>query len=286
MGARLRFKGLAYERCAELPLVIDWLRPLFDKRIRYLDIGSGGESALPSFFLRHTSWDIVCVDKCAWVQRQYELARRVMNERRFRHRFRVINQDLLTTKLPADSFDVITSISVIEHFEGETDSKAMAASARLLRPGGHYVFTTPVNEGHFREYYVQRPVYGESCAAGPVYYQRHYDSARLQSRLIDPTGLDEEYRVFFGDFGFQCFEKVFSATPWPIRTLYRWAQPWFARKFLSYSETPVSRETMGMNTASGVIVVLRKPWESAAQPAPEGRDGRPIDYMCLPDSDA
>jgi len=257
-----RLHGLNYERCAELPFVIDRLRPLFGERLTYLDIGSGGESPLPTYLLRATQWEINCIDKFDWVRSQETYAARVMG-RSASDRFSVQVDDLLTADLPESTFDVITNISVIEHFPGSTDSEAMVRSARLLKPGGTYVLTTLMNDGFFKEHFVQHGVYGEEYRAAPVFYQRHYDVAALEQRLLAPSGLREVERVYFGDYGFQFFERVLQrrlpGPLKPLRALYKWATPHFARRFLTYSDRPISRADMSTNTAAGVIVMLTKP---------------------------
>jgi len=262
LSALNRLHGLNYERCAELPYVIDRLRPRFQERLTYLDIGSGGESPLPTYLLKHTQWSIQCVDKFDWVRRQEEYAKRVLGGTSPNGRFGVRVQDLLAADLPEETFDVITNISVIEHFPGSTDSEAMARSARLLKPGGTYILTTLMNDGFFKEHFVQQDVYGEAFRTEPVFYQRHYDVPNVQRRLIDPSGLREQDRVYFGDYGYQCFERVVQrklpGPLKPLRALYKWATPHFASRFLTYSDRPVSRSDMATNTASGVIVVLTK----------------------------
>jgi SAM-dependent methyltransferase len=260
LRAANRLHGLNYERCAELPFVIDRLRPRFAEHLSYLDIGSGGESPLPTFLLRATNWDVQCIDKFEWVRRQETYAKRVIGEAALNGRFSVQVADLLTADLPEAAFDVITNISVIEHFAGTSDSDAMARSARLLKPGGTYILTTLMNDGFFREHFVQQDVYGEAFRTEPVFYQRHYDVAAVQQRLIAPSGLREVERVYFGDYGYQFFERVLQrrlpGPLKPLRALYKWATPHFARRFLSYSDRPVSRADMMTNTASGVILVL------------------------------
>jgi len=250
-------KGLGYERCAELPWVVDHLAPRFQEEVRYLDIGTG-ESPLPTFLCAQTRWDITCVDKCSWVQQQHQFLQTINGAADHSKRFRVIEADLLETDFPPNSFDVITSISVIEHFEGKSDSEAMKATARLLRPGGSLVLTTLVNEPYFAEFYLARTVYGVENHGSPTFYQRHYDLRSIAERLIEPSGLVEKQRVYFGDYGFQCFEKILQQ-PKPLRVLYLWNKPWLAKTFLSYRSQPVSRKEMRMNTASGLILVLEKP---------------------------
>jgi SAM-dependent methyltransferase len=249
LGLKYQIKGLPYERCAELTWVIQHLEPHFSKPLNYLDIGTG-ESPLPSFLLENTGWNITCLDKCEWVNTQRRFSRPGS-------RFQVLQADLLHSDLPEASFDLITCISVIEHFEGSTDTAAMRAMARLLTPGGRLILTTLINEPYYAEFYLQKTVYGDEFQGAPVFYQRHYDLKGVQERLVDPSGLLEKQRVYFGDYGFQCFERVLQQ-PKPVRALYAWNTPWFAKKYLSYREYPVSRKDMRMNTASGLILVLEK----------------------------
>jgi SAM-dependent methyltransferase len=259
LGVKRTFQSMGYERSGELPLVASRLEPLFGQKLRYLDLGSG-DGVLPSFILRRSAWDVTCVDKFSWVQKQHGLARRAMPAGGYEGRFHVLESDFLATSLPESSFDVITNISVIEHFEGSEDSVAMEKSARLLRPGGLYILTTLMNEGHFKEFFVQNSVYGERYEAKPVFFQRHYDAASFEARIVKPSGLVEKERLYFGDYGFQFCER-FMVVPWPwkpLKIFYQWAAPSFAARFMSYRDYPVSRPDMHMYTASGVFVVLQR----------------------------
>jgi 2-polyprenyl-3-methyl-5-hydroxy-6-metoxy-1,4-benzoquinol methylase len=258
LGLKFFIKGLPYERCAELPFIIDLVQKRFDENLRYLDIGSG-ESPLPTFFLKHSAWDISCVDKFSWVQKQKQFAARIDQGGKANRRCHVFEEDILKTQLlTAESFDIITNISVIEHFEGHQDSVAMEKSAKLLKPGGMYILTTLINDGFFKEFFLEKNVYGENFSQKPVYYQRHYDLKNLEERIIKPSGLIEKERIYFGDYDFQCFEKLLQKPPKVLRAFYQWLTPLFAQKFLSYRSYPISRKQMGMNTASGVILVMEK----------------------------
>jgi SAM-dependent methyltransferase len=237
--------------------VIDYLQPRFQERLQYLDIGAG-ESPLPSFLYAHANWDIACLDKCSWVRKQERFAHLVKDrsvESVSGRRFVVVEADLLKAALANRSFDIVTCISVIEHFEGGLDTVAIKACARLLRPGGRLILTTLINAARFAEFYVSRAVYGEECRGSPVFYQRHYDLRSVDERLITPSGLLELDRIYFGDYGFQCFEKVMQR-PKPLRAFYAWNTPWLARRYLTYRPYPISRRDMRMNTASGLILVL------------------------------
>jgi SAM-dependent methyltransferase len=249
-------KGLPYERCAELSWVIAHLRTRFRDHLDYLDIGTG-ESPLPSYLYAATCWNITCLDKFDWVRKQLKFSRAVSGGQESGERFRVVQADLLQAGLPEKSFDIITCISVIEHFEGNSDTSAIQACARLLRRGGKLILTTLVNENHYREFFLNESVYGDRFEGRPVFYQRHYDNSSLQKRLLEPSGLMEKRRVYFGDYGFQCFEKVLQQ-PKLLRVLYAWNTPWLAKRYLTYRSYPVSRPDMRMNTASGLILVLEK----------------------------
>lgn len=258
LGIRYSIKGLNYERCAELPYILGILAPRFGERLTYLDIGAG-ESPLPSFILKHSNWEVYCVDKFSWVRRQMEFAERVCGKAEARRRLHLVEEDILRAELETAFFDVITSISVIEHFDGESDSEAMAESAKWLKPGGSYILTTLINEGFYRDFSVTGDVYGEAYSGRPVFYQRHHDLDSLERRVIAPSGLMEDHRTYFGDYGYRGFERLFQRWPRAIRGLYQWSMPLVAARFMSYSNQPISRSSMSMNTESGVIVKLTKP---------------------------
>ncbi|MBI1275334.1 methyltransferase domain-containing protein [bacterium] len=255
LGPKRILKSIGYERTAELSYIVNLLREKFNEPLRYLDVGTG-DSVLPSFLLAHSKWDVSCLDKCDWVQEQFDYARRI--GMKGNPRLHVFEQDALTFT-PEAPFDIITNISVIEHFPTPLDSAAMKHTASLLKPGGLYILTTPMNEGYPKEFYRQGMVYGEKSEGG-TYYQRHYDKEGVQKRLIEPTGLREVSRTYFGEYGFQFGEKfMFPAIrthPW--KAAYKWSAPCFSQKFMEYRDEPVSRADMKTDTSSGIILVLQK----------------------------
>jgi 2-polyprenyl-3-methyl-5-hydroxy-6-metoxy-1,4-benzoquinol methylase len=251
--------SMRYERCGELPYITSKLEPLFSKKLKYLDIGTGN-SAYPTFLLKNTNWDITCLDKHSWMSMQNNFAKKVMGDKSYEDRFHIIEKNFLTSELPEESFDIITNISVIEHFEGESDSLAMEKSAKLLKPGGIYILTTPMNEGHYKEFYIKQNVYGEKYKSKPVFFQRHYDVSSFQERIIKASGLKERERIYMGDYGFQ-FKETFLDPPAllkPFKIFYQWAVPFFATKFLTYRTYPVSRSDMKIYTTSAVLTILEK----------------------------
>jgi SAM-dependent methyltransferase len=259
LGLARVFRSMAYERCIELPLIVSRLRPMFRKPLRYLDIGSG-DSILPSYLLARTDWTMTLVDKFSTLSAQSTYAQKVMEGQAWEDRFTVVNDDFLAWKGNDGGYDIITLISVIEHFAGTTDSAGIQKAARLLAPGGLLIVVAPYNEGYARDFFMKGEVYGEKFSGEPVFFQRHYDRTTLEGRIITPSGLKVEERLFYGDYGFQ-YKEIFTNLPWPwkpLKVLYQWATPDFARAFARYSDDPVSRPEMQMYTASGVFLALRK----------------------------
>jgi hypothetical protein len=259
LGLKRFFRGMGYERCAELPLVVQQLRSSFPVKLDYLDIGSG-DSILPTYILKNSVWDVTCVDKYKSVQRQLTYAKRVGHKGDYEKRLHIIEKDFLEEELPRASFDVITNISVIEHFDESTDVAAMRKSASLLKIGGKYILTTLINEGHFKEFYLDKSVYGNHYRSKPVFFQRHYDISAFNDRIVRSSGLKELQRIYFGEYGYQFFHN-FLDIQWPwklLKVLYQWASPAFAERFMSYRDYPVSRPDKNMYTSSGVFIILTK----------------------------
>jgi len=229
------------------------------EKLNYLDIGSGGESPLPTYFLKNTNWNITVVDKFEWVQKQKIFAEKIIGKDS-QKRFNVIEDDFIKNELPVKSFDIITNISVIEHFEKDTDLLAMEKSGNLLKQGGIYLLTTPVNEGYYKEIYVDNDVYGEKAINKKVFYQRHYDLKTIEDRILKPSGLKEVRRIFFGDYGKNFFERnlVFPKILKPLKLFYTMNIGKYAEKYLRYHNKPVSRADMRINTASGIILEMTK----------------------------
>jgi 2-polyprenyl-3-methyl-5-hydroxy-6-metoxy-1,4-benzoquinol methylase len=259
LGVKRFFRSMGYERCGELPLIVSRLEPIFSRKLRYLDIGSG-DSAFPTYILTKTGWEVTCIDRFSSVRKQQVYARRTMNDIGYQGRFHVLEQDFLEADLPAESFDIITNISVIEHFEGNTDSLAMEKSSKLLKSGGLYFLTTLINDGYFKEFFVNTNVYGRNYENQPVFSQRHYDLPSFERRIVQASGLKEIERLYLGEYGFQFGERFMAVSwPWkPLKIFYQWAAPFFARWFITYRDYPISRAEMHMFTTSCIFIVLEK----------------------------
>jgi SAM-dependent methyltransferase len=89
-------------------------------------------------------------------------------------------------------FDCVWSISVIEHIAGEYDDRqAIRWLFRSVRPGGRLFITVPVDRTHWDEYRDKDP-YGtqKGNLVGGYFFQRFYNRASLESRLVETVGCE------------------------------------------------------------------------------------------------
>ncbi len=88
-------------------------------------------------------------------------------------------------------FDLIYSISVIEHISGDIDDvRAVQLLEKLLSHGGKIILTVPVDK-FYREEFVNVPLYGTQPKQlnGKYFFQRIYDYDSIMQRLIEPNNL-------------------------------------------------------------------------------------------------
>jgi SAM-dependent methyltransferase len=96
-------------------------------------------------------------------------------------------QDARKLEYPAEHFDAVYSMSVIEHVAGETgDSESIREMLRVLKPGGLLLVTVP-----FGEKYVEQGRIGFQGAAietgcrEQYFFQRVYTEDAARKRIID-----------------------------------------------------------------------------------------------------
>ncbi len=95
-------------------------------------------------------------------------------------------QDARGLSYPDNSFDIVFSMSVVEHIEGsEGDSRAIREMARVLRPGGILAVSVP-----FGERYQEQEIVGVRAAADrmkdgkPYFFQRIYSRRAVENRIL------------------------------------------------------------------------------------------------------
>lgn len=140
-------------------------------------------------------------------------------------RYTVEYQDARRLAYPDNSFDLVYSISVIEHIPGSGDTEALAEMARVCRPGGSVVVEVPWR--HTAHDVIHEYDSKGAPLAAPSFYERYYDRAALEARLQSPA-LQLTARWFLG-------EGV-AVDPWiatprlprPLRVALLPLEPWLA----------------------------------------------------------
>lgn len=113
-------------------------------------------------------------------------------------RLEVRSMDALDLQFPDRSFDIVYSLSSIEHFGGPSETaRAAREMARVLRPGGHAILTTECLLGRhvldlpLVNYAIRRLSGGRRCATATP-RRRATDAftpRELQRDIVDPSGL-------------------------------------------------------------------------------------------------
>lgn len=102
---------------------------------------------------------------------------------------------LADAPLAAETFDVITSISVLEHIPD--DETAVRQIWNLLRPGGALVLTVPCM-AKASEQYIDRDEWGllDKDSDGHFFWQRFYDQQMLEQRVFCVTGEPQQVAIY------------------------------------------------------------------------------------------
>jgi SAM-dependent methyltransferase len=100
-------------------------------------------------------------------------------------------QDGRELDFPNNYFELVYSISVLEHIPENGDSVTMKEIQRVLKPQGMAIIEVPFSEKEYNSY-VKNDVYERKYIDSPVFYQRHYDNNTIHSRIIIPSGLSLE----------------------------------------------------------------------------------------------
>jgi len=192
--------GIPYPRYIEYPIALDLAGDVNGKRI--LDIGSGRRARFPLYLMSNLTFgDVFATDIRGYGDSHAKLAEKVRSASS-RANFYSEPQDATKLTYPDAHFDVVFALSTVEHIPGDGDSAAIAEISRVLRPGGVAVISVPFTSAGYREEYRNLDVSGHEHR-DEVFYERVYDTAALEKRLLEPLGLDRVQRVFFGEPNFQ-----------------------------------------------------------------------------------
>jgi SAM-dependent methyltransferase len=193
--------GPDYSRAVEYPLVARMLDVGPGQTL--LDIGSGRRAEFATLAAR-AGVEVTAVDMRADIGAE-ALASTV------RH----VRADARDLPFADGTFDRVSAISAVEHIE-DGEGAAVAELARVLAPGGRLVLSVPYNPLKRAEVFVRDGVYGREGER--VFFERIYDEAALQERLIRPSGLRETARELLTEPGMRLSRVYYD----PRSALWRW----------------------------------------------------------------
>lgn len=196
-GVKRLIFPVEYVRCAEFRYVLEHLDVTADHLV--LDIGS--PKLLSLFLAARTGARVYATDLLDYFFAAYgAYADGVLASNR--GRYRVETQDARALTYPSGTFDRVFSISTVEHIPEDGDGAAMREIARVLKPGGIVCLTVPwCDRGYVEEF--TRPgdpfAYWEASGGEKVFYQRAYDRATLEGRLLGQGVLETIDVSFWGE---------------------------------------------------------------------------------------
>jgi len=177
-------------------------------RASVLDVGS--PKLLGLYLGVHTSAELTLTDISEVNIDEYKLMWQAL-KKRAKGTVDFVLQDARQLRFSDSSFDVVYSMSVLEHIEGENgDSAAIGELLRVLKPGGLLVLSVP-----FGASYVEQKRVGFSGAARKTgdkkvyFFQRIYDPAAFQQRIVRRLAGVRDVRVTTAQ----------RTRPWISRTL-------------------------------------------------------------------
>lgn len=245
--------ALGYPRAVEYQLVTEAMGPLCGSSV--LDIGGGGSAI--SLDWTALGAHVTSIDPG-------EIVGRLREHSAYRdlppmERPDLVQCDGVFLPFAGGSFDVVVSISTLEHIPGDGDTRAMCEAARVVRPGGRVIVTVEAGR-EYLESWVDVPVVGvqyESVGendrrlsdAGVGLFVRTYTLETARRRLLEPSGLREIDGGVFGDV-------VFRGRDWLEGTACPWARILFREAIYLATQLSYRRLPSGETPPPGATVFL------------------------------
>ena len=119
---------------------------------------------------------------------------------KLKRRASVTPRDALHIPFPDNSYDIVTSISVLEHIPDDEDMLVIRKLWDLLKTGGRLIITVPCAQSYFEEW-KEIDVYaqGNPEKDGDYFFQRFYDLPTLRKRVIEVLGTEPVLMSVFGE---------------------------------------------------------------------------------------
>lgn len=209
LGWPERARGLHYWLGFEYALILNQM--MLEPGSRVLDVGSGAYSVFPYLAAHLFDVQMTAIDITSRIQRQADIRKRAVRARLCRpDQVQLLQADARSLPFLPDSFDAVSIISVLEHFPNRKDAgQALAEAARVLRPEGKAWLTLP--------YRHSRTI--PETDKDRVFFQWHFSPESLANFILNPSGLVEMERIYYGERW--PFYKLTRSLPAPLNGLNR-----------------------------------------------------------------
>lgn len=229
IGTKQLFFPISYWRFPIFNIALDNIER--EKSIRILDIGS---PKLLSLYLAIEYGHIVHATDLQ-DQEIFNRFQKHFSDHKSREKWKYIVefQDARSLKYPDEYFDIVYSISVLEHIPDDGDKEAVNEIQRVLKRKGKAIIEVPFAKIAVDEY-LKTDVYDRKYLSKPVFYQRQYDKNTIVSRLIDESKMDLVNMIITIET--IPFEKYWSFVPKYLRIPFLWLEP-FVSSLNHFSST-------------------------------------------------
>lgn len=212
LGFRLILRGMFVEGLRILVSPVGYWRFLpnaftYQEFLRFdnpkiLDVSS--PKLLSVFFATLTSQEVCATDlDDERIFSRWQAAAQAIGLANYRAAF----QDARRLTYPDETFDLVYSISVIEHIPDDGDAVSLREFRRVLKPGGTLVVQIPYRRKR-QDIWLPFDSKGAPLSQ-PRFYERQYDMARLKERL-EVEGLVLTRKVIMGEW--VTLDPLISAT--------------------------------------------------------------------------
>jgi SAM-dependent methyltransferase len=189
-------------------------------------------------------------------------------------------QDVRSLQYPQEMFDLVYSMSVIEHVDGETgDSESIREMIRVLKPGGPLLVTVPVGE----RYVLQDRIGFEGAARETrnktrYFFQRIYTPHVVQQRIIKAAPNAALQRAITVSRKRGLVSNLYRHLGTDVRGALGWLNPMLSAALNDSREGafPAASEYGDLHSESDIYGDLMLAWQKEPFKSQEGLDGEPL----------
>ena len=119
---------------------------------------------------------------------------------KLRNRSNVLSLDVMNAPFQENSYDVITSLSVLEHIPDDDDTVVIRKIWSFLKTKGRLIITVPCSRTYYEEWNdVDKYGLGNPTKDGKYFFQRVYDMPTIREKIIDVLGTEPVMMKIFGE---------------------------------------------------------------------------------------